>query len=99
MALYDGVPAGVSTFCRLDSRKCEMKRLFIRPQCRCQNIGIALCDASFAAARKDGYVWAYFMVEKSAKDAIRFYLDRGAEQVDHYHRHHPPTTQAFRYQL
>jgi GNAT superfamily N-acetyltransferase len=51
----DGTPAGVIAMRPIDDEICEMKRLFVRPVARGQNLGRQLIDRILATARAAGY--------------------------------------------
>lgn len=50
-----GQPAGCIAMQRFDEQRCEMKRLFVRPQFRGQHIGVVLMRQVLNDARQDGY--------------------------------------------
>jgi len=51
----DGSPAGVIAMRPIDGDICEMKRLFVRPAARGQNLGRKLIDRVLEEAREAGY--------------------------------------------
>src|SRR5262245_25802172 len=55
LAMVDGAAAGCAALRRLDGRRCEAKRLYVRPQFRGSGIGRALMDWLIAEARAAGY--------------------------------------------
>ena len=55
MALVEGIPAGCIALKRFDDTRCEMKRLYVRPQFRGSGVGRALLDWLIAQARGAGY--------------------------------------------
>jgi putative acetyltransferase len=55
LALIEGDPAGCAAFRKVDARRCEAKRLFVRPKFRGCGVGRALLDWVIAEARRAGY--------------------------------------------
>jgi len=55
LALVDGETAGCAALRRIDSTRCEAKRLYVRPRFRGGGVGRALLDWVIAQARSAGY--------------------------------------------
>jgi putative acetyltransferase len=55
LALIGGEPAGCAAFRELDARRCEAKRLFVRPRFRGCGLGRALLDWVIVEGRRSGY--------------------------------------------
>jgi len=55
LALVDGVPAGCVALRKIDSERCEAKRLYVRPVTRSQGLGAALLAWVIGEARAAGY--------------------------------------------
>jgi ribosomal protein S18 acetylase RimI-like enzyme len=63
---------------------CEVKRLYVRPAYRGRRIAGALMDALEAYARRSGYDAAYLDSKDDLAAAIRFYRERGYEEIERY---------------
>jgi putative acetyltransferase len=55
LALVSGAAAGCAALRRIDSQRCEAKRLYVKPEYRERGIGRALLDWVIAEARGAGY--------------------------------------------
>jgi putative acetyltransferase len=55
LAIIAGEPAGCAAFREFDARRCEAKRLFVRPKFRSCGLGRALLQWLIAEARSAGY--------------------------------------------
>lgn len=85
LATYDDQLAGCVALHKLDSRICEMKRLYLRPQFRGKGIGRALADHIIAEARQIGYPRMRLdTVEPVMKDAVAMYRKLGFKEIAPY---------------
>ncbi len=55
LAKHDGMQAGCVGLRKIDSRRCEMKRLYVRQRFRGKGIGNALCREIILKGRQLGY--------------------------------------------
>jgi putative acetyltransferase len=70
---------------KLDSRICEMKRLYLRPQFRGKGLGRALAERIIADARQIGYQRMRLdTVEPVMKDAVAMYRKLGFKEISPY---------------
>ena len=80
----DGVPAGCIAMQRLDSSRCEMKRLYIRPAFRGKGIARRLVEILLADARKDGYEAMVLDTFPFLRQAVNLYRDLGFYEIPSY---------------
>ena len=81
----EGQLAGCVAINKLDSRVCEMKRLYLRPQFRGQGLGRALTTRIIAEARQIGYQRMRLdTVEPVMKDAVAMYRKLGFKEIAPY---------------
>lgn len=85
LAQLDGEPAGCVALHPLDSRVCEMKRLYLRPQYRGKGLGRALVQRIIDEARGIGYLRMRLdTVEPMMKDAVALYRRFGFREIPPY---------------
>ena len=78
---------------KLDSRICEMKRLYLRPQFRGHGLGRALAERIIADARQIGYQRMRLdTVEPVMKDAVAMYRKLGFNEIAPYRPNPNPGT-------
>jgi GNAT superfamily N-acetyltransferase len=77
--------AGCVALHKLDSRICEMKRLYLRPQFRGKGLGRVLAERIVAEARQIGYRRMRLdTVEPVMKDAVAMYRKLGFKEIAPY---------------
>lgn len=84
LALWDGQPAGCIGLRRMDEQRCEMKRLYVRPQFRDARIGGRLVQQVIDDARSIGYAHMLLDTFPFLETAIRMYRARGFYEIDRY---------------
>ena len=81
----EGQLAGCVALHKLDSRVCEMKRLYLRPQFRGKGLGRTLAEHLIAEARQAGYRRVRLdTVEPVMKDAVAMYRAMGFRDIAPY---------------
>ena len=89
LAEVGGEAAGVAALQPLDDEgACEMKRLYVEPECRGQGLGRALAEAIIAEARELGYDVVRLDTVASMIPARRLYRSLGFDERDAYY-HNP----------
>lgn len=84
IALSDGEAAGCIALRALDDRRCEMKRLYVRPAFRGLGIGALLTDTAISAAREIGYRHMLLDTLPPLTAAIAMYRTRGFYEIPCY---------------
>jgi putative acetyltransferase len=85
LADHQGQLAGCVALHKLESRVCEMKRLYLRPQFRGKGLGRALANQIMAQARHIGYRRMRLdTVEPIMKDAVAMYRKIGFQEIVPY---------------
>jgi len=82
LATVDGQPSGCVTLKPLDEENCELKRLYVRPTFRDQNVGKHLVDAFMHNARVLGYKFAVLDSHISMTKAHDIYKKSGFKVVE-----------------
>lgn len=84
LAYCDQQLAGCIALRQLDARRCELKRLYVRPQFRRQHIGSILVDRLISDARAIGYEKLLLDTFPFLDTAIRMYRKRGFRDIPKY---------------
>ena len=86
LAKQDGIPAGCVGLRKIDGRRCEMKRLYVRPEFRGKGIGKALCSRIILKGKDLGYKEMLLDTLSTMVDAQGLYRSHGfRETVPYYH--------------
>ena len=85
----DGTLAGCVCYHRYDDRRCEMKRLYVKPCYRGLQLGRILAKAIIDQARSDGYEEMVLdTFEPTMKEAVSLYTSLGFTRIEPYY-HNP----------
>lgn len=84
LALVDGKPAGCIGLRKLDDHRCEMKRLYVRPEYRKNQLGDLLVQRILQDARDRGYKEMLLDTLPQLDSAIRLYRRHGFEIIPCY---------------
>jgi putative acetyltransferase len=84
LARIDGQPMGCGAFKPFDGRRCEFKRLYVRPAARGRGIGQALLDWLIAEAKTAGYTEVLGDTMPVMQQALQMYERMGFEQTGPY---------------
>ncbi|MGD0566867.1 MAG: GNAT family N-acetyltransferase [Candidatus Sulfotelmatobacter sp.] len=85
LAEYDGQLAACVALHKLESRVCEMKRLYLRPAFRGKGLGRVLAERIIVEARQIGYQRMRLdTVEPVMKDAVAMYRKLGFKEIAPY---------------
>lgn len=81
LATHEGQPAGCVCFKGHDAATCELKRLYVRPTMRGQNLGQRLVSMLIEEARRSGYRRMVLDSHSSMKKAHEVYRAAGFRDV------------------
>jgi GNAT superfamily N-acetyltransferase len=84
VALRDEDPVGSVALRRIDATSCEMKRLYVRPRARGEQLGRGLAERICADARDAGYARICLDTLPSMISAQRLYASLGFEPIAPY---------------
>ena len=90
LATQDGKPLGCVALRKLDAIRCEMKRLFVRPEARGLRLGRALVDRVIAEAHAIGYEEIVLDTLPSMVEAQRMYERLGFRDIPPYRENPVP---------
>ena len=85
IAFAGGIPAGCIALKKLDSERCEMKRLYVRPSFRNLGIGNKLVSIIIADAKEIGYRHMLLDTLSSFEKALEIYRQRGFYETEPYY--------------
>ena len=90
VAVENGAPLGMVAYHRHSDTRCEMKRLYVRPEARGMHLGNALITEILAHAKEAGYkeITLHTLVPKNA--AISLYRKHGFRECGAYYRNPMP---------
>ena len=94
VAWADRRPVGCVALRRLDARRAEMKRLYVRPAARGRGLGARLARRALVAARRRGYAWLYLDTLPTMRAARALYARLGFARTRAY-RYNPVPGSAF----
>jgi GNAT superfamily N-acetyltransferase len=95
----DDQPAGCIAMRRFDEQRCEMKRLYVRPQYRGLKLGRILVEQVIADARSSGYTAMLLDTLSFMPDAIALYRKLGFVETSPYYASPMPNTYYFKFLL
>ncbi len=85
LALRDGTPCGCVALRRIDDSTCEMKRLYVRPDCRGLKIGVELVRRIIQEAEARGYkAMRLDTLRTRMESAISLYEGFGFHDIEPY---------------
>jgi len=90
IALVDGQPAGCAALRRFDDRRCEAKRLYVRPAFRGRGVGRELLRWVIEEARAAGYREIVGDTMPVMEQALAMYDRAGFERTAAYSDHPTP---------
>ena len=84
LAVHDGNAVGCVALRALDARRCEMKRLFVRPTCRGAGAGRLLVSAILSEACAIGYAEIVLDTLPTMGEAQQLYEKFGFQDISAY---------------
>lgn len=84
IALYGDIAIGCIALKRIDDKSCEIKRLYVKPEHRSNQIGEKLVDILIEDAKNIGYDMILLDTLPFLKEAIRLYHKKGFYEIESY---------------
>ncbi|MDE6747009.1 MAG: GNAT family N-acetyltransferase [Oscillospiraceae bacterium] len=84
-ALKDGEVVGCVAYHKHSGTRCEMKRLYVRPEYRRCHAGGRLVEEIIRTARNDGFSEMVLDTVKPLESAVRLYKKYGFEETEPYY--------------
>ena len=84
LAFYNGELAGCIGLRKIDEKNCEMKRLYVRPEFRGNNIGNILVKKIIEDAKTIGYKHILLDTFPFLETAIKLYKNLGFYEIESY---------------
>lgn len=81
----DGSVIGCVAYRRHNSERCEMKRLYVRPEYRCRHAGGKLVEEIIRLARSEGFSEMVLDTIKPLETAVRLYKKYGFAETEPYY--------------
>jgi ribosomal protein S18 acetylase RimI-like enzyme len=88
LAQHEGQPAGCIALRKISGDTCEMKRLYVRDDCRGHGFGRMLVQMIIAEAQRLGYKWMRLDTLPSMIEAKALYRNFGFREIEPY-RYNP----------
>jgi GNAT superfamily N-acetyltransferase len=85
LATHDGTPGGCVALRRIDTQRCEMKRMFVYPHLQGRGIGLALAQRAIEDARSSGYRTMLLDTSIRQAEAKALYSRLGFEIIPPYY--------------
>ena len=85
IAEVDGNPVGCVALRSFEPGTCEMKRLFVQPECRNKGVGKALAKRIITEAKKKGYRKMLLDTGDFMETAQKLYSSLGFKTIDQYY--------------
>ncbi len=84
LAYLDNKPIGCVAFRKLEDDKCEMKRMYVKPQYRNKGVGRTLAEKIIEKAKSAGYKKMRLDTASTMKEALSLYRSLGFKEIQPY---------------
>jgi len=84
VAYESGMAVGCGAFKSFNEESVEIKRMYVRPQCRGKGIGLEILQVLEAWAQEYGYKTCVLETGKKQPEAIRLYTKAGYRLIENY---------------